>query len=183
MLADHLGIGRGGQPCDVAARAPEAGDQARSHWIERVQHDDRDRSCRLSGGLDPGRIGRHDGVDLETEKLGREAREPLGLPLRKPVVDRDVLTLDPTEVAQPVEERVNEMRDLRRARSDAEPADAGHPRGLLSADAVRPAEEREDDRAEELSSVHYRMSSSVRARTGGGLVSPSVLAIFMLMSS
>src|SRR5215510_12568899 len=54
---------------------------------------------------DRGALGNND-LDLVTaEQFGREVRQPLNLALCKSVFDGDVLSLKPTELAQPLSER------------------------------------------------------------------------------
>jgi hypothetical protein len=48
--------------------------------------------------------GRDDEVDLETDEIGREARQAIAAPLCIAVLDADVLPLDPSEVTEPLSE-------------------------------------------------------------------------------
>ena len=48
----------------------------------------------------PGPSCSHDDIDLETHQLGREPRLPLGPPLRKSVLDGDVLSFYVAKLAQ-----------------------------------------------------------------------------------
>ena len=79
---------------EVAARASEIGNQASRHRIARDGHNDRYRRRRLCG-----RSGRrcafcdHD-VDLKSDQIGSEGREPVVVSVRISVLEGDVAALD-----------------------------------------------------------------------------------------
>jgi hypothetical protein len=52
------------------------------------------------GSQSIGSGGRDDDVNLEMDEIGREVREAIVSALRIAVLDADVLSLDPTEVAE-----------------------------------------------------------------------------------
>jgi hypothetical protein len=85
----------------------------------------------LLGGPGRGGAGRNDNVDPEGSQLGREAREPLGLPLGISVFDHEVAALDITEVTQSPEESLSQMGARRRViRQIADPSDSGRRLGF-----------------------------------------------------
>src|SRR5215510_15390957 len=64
---------------------------------------------------DRGALGNND-LDLVTaEQFGRDVRQPLNLVLCKSVFDDDVLSLKPTELAQPLSERFEKPLGLGRS--------------------------------------------------------------------
>jgi len=52
------------------------------------------------GSQSIGRKGSDDDVNLEMDEIGCEVREAIASPLRMAVLDADVLSLDPPEVAE-----------------------------------------------------------------------------------
>jgi hypothetical protein len=51
-----------------------------------------------------GSHGRDDDVHVETDEIGREARQAIAAPLRIAVLEADVLPLDPSEVTETLPE-------------------------------------------------------------------------------
>ena len=63
---------------------------------------DGDVARRALGGTRFRCRGRKDHVHAEADKLGREARQTVELPIRKAILDVEILALDPAQIAQPL---------------------------------------------------------------------------------
>src|SRR5262249_39353386 len=109
-----------------------------------------------------------------------EASQPLRLPVRTPGLEDYGPALDVPEFAHPLTERIPPECPAREGAGVQEP-DPGH---LLR--WLRPGDERcgkEGGRyRDERSPVHYSITSSARASTDGGMVSPSAFAVLRLMA-
>ena len=68
--------------------------------VTRSHHNDRDSPGSFFGSQSIGSSGSDDDVNLETDEIGREVREAIVSTLRIAVLDADVLSLDPSEVAE-----------------------------------------------------------------------------------
>ena len=55
----------------------------------------------------------HDQINLKTNQVRRKLRQPLSLLLCKSVLDGDILSLNPSKLAQLLPERLQEDRDTR----------------------------------------------------------------------
>jgi hypothetical protein len=105
QLREYLHASGGiGDPCDVPPRLCEAGDEPAPDGIASTNHDDRNRRARVRCGCRGGRPQGYDDVDLEPEQLGRTGGKPI-VPIGEPVLDDDVLSFNPPELAQPLPER------------------------------------------------------------------------------
>ena len=82
----------------------QARDQSPSYQAYRIaaspHHDGDCLCCLLRLESRPSRL-RDDDVHLQTGQLGRELREPIGLPFRKSEFDGDVLSVNISEFLQP----------------------------------------------------------------------------------
>jgi hypothetical protein len=104
FLADAVG-----RPGDVATRAREARDEPLPDRIVGANHDDGNRRRGVLGCHRGRGRRRYDDVHLEANQLGSEVGQPVQPPLRKSIVDDDVLPFDPPELAQPLPEGLNKM--------------------------------------------------------------------------
>src|SRR5215468_1387708 len=77
-------------------------------------------------------IGRNDHVDVESNQLGGEVRQPFHLAARQPPLDGDGLTVDVPEFAEAGERGIGSRR--RRLHRASENADSGKLRPRLSGD-------------------------------------------------
>ena len=68
--------------------------------VTRTRHNDRDCPGSFFGSQSIGSSRSDDDVNLETDEIGCEVREAIVSTLRIAVLDDDVLSLDPSEVAQ-----------------------------------------------------------------------------------
>src|SRR5215471_16736063 len=99
--------------------------------------------------------------------------------LRPAIFDRDILALDMTGLGQSLAER-SDCRCIRPWCVTAKETDYRQPLLLRShLPDYRPKQQ--SDR--EIAPHHYSMTSSARARTDGGIVSPSALAVLRLTTS
>ena len=86
----------------------------------------------------------NDHVDVETDQLGSEAREPLELPLRSPDIEHKVLAFDVPQLLQPLLEGLEDLGPGRvgvRERGRRRPTRKTFPDGcaLAANDATRTA--------------------------------------------
>ena len=93
-----------GQPRDVAAGPRQALNQPTRNRVTRSRHNDRDCPGSVFGSQSIGSKGSDDDVNLETDEIGCEVREAIASTLRIAVLDADVLSLDPSEVAETLPE-------------------------------------------------------------------------------
>src|SRR5712692_4446745 len=99
-----------GEPRDVAARPSEAGHVAGADGIRVAREYYGNRRGRSLGrsSVDGSRC--NDDINLEPDQFLHQAWEPIEPPLGPAVLDRDVLSLDPTQIAQTLAERFERMR-------------------------------------------------------------------------
>jgi hypothetical protein len=125
--------------------------------------------------LDHGSRPRDQDVDGETDQLGCEVGEPLGLILRISPLDDEVLPLHVAQLVQPLQECLlpetsSRLRDrvpgTERIVADAEPADAGHLPRLLRVGDKRSREDAEGEGDEESNKTvrHGRLRHSRMCR-------------------
>jgi putative tryptophan/tyrosine transport system substrate-binding protein len=86
----------------IAARSRETRDKTGTDWVRRRNNDRYDRCRLLCRNNWCGRV-RHNDIDLEPDKLGRNLSQALSASLRPPIVDRDGTILNPTELTQPLD--------------------------------------------------------------------------------
>src|SRR6185436_18285312 len=118
-------------------------------------HDDNgNRPGRILRCYGSGRRNRCDDVDLEPHQVGREGRQPVETTLRESILDDDVLTFDPTMLAQPFAELLDESQAAGR-RTSSEIANSIDLACLLRVDAERFHRESNGDEPDESSSVDH----------------------------
>ena len=166
-----------GEAGDVAAGMRHARDKASLHRLDRVGEHHRDGSCGPADGLD-GRC-RH---DHDRFRLGRHQGGSGGGKFRRvwhhPVVDLDVLTLDPAESLQFLLERRHTGAVREHVVEAVQDADAVYFAGLLRTRRCRP-NCRAAKQRDELPSSHS-ITSSARPSIVAGTVMPSAFAVFRL---
>src|SRR5262245_29618305 len=179
VFANEIGAGKARQPREIAARPRKAGDEPARDRIDRTSKNNRYGRGSLLGSQSSARICGHNDIDLECHHLGRESGEPLELTLRRSEFDHYVATLNVTEVAKSLAERLWEVRARgqigRHVRYSSDIA------SLLSACAPRAHYGRAKE-SHELPSLHS-ITSSARASSEGGTVSPIAFAAFTLISN
>src|SRR6516162_1829546 len=100
-------------------------------------------AANLFGGDDCWGSRRNNEIDFEPHEFGRDLGEALVAALRPAILDCEVVTLDPTELAQPLHKRGDPVAlNQRRGR-------AQKPDGRLLARLLRPRRERPRNRAAE----------------------------------
>src|SRR5262249_19299905 len=92
------------QPCDVAAGPRQAVNKPTRHRITRSRHNDRDCPGSVFGSESIGSNRSHNDVNFETDEIGCEVREPLIPTLRISILDADVPSLNPSEIAETLPE-------------------------------------------------------------------------------
>src|SRR5262249_449074 len=127
-------------------------------------------------------IRREDEIDVETNHLLRQTREPLDLPVRPSVRNDDVATLDIAQLAQAFPNRVelhSRLRRLQRTRHQhANPRNCPRLLGTASQwPCSRTAEQRD-----ELAALHS-ITSSASASNVAGTSRPSALALLRLSTN
>jgi hypothetical protein len=112
-----------------------------------------------------------DEVWLETQELRREGGESLDLPRRPPVLNDEILALDPAALAQPVSECLPIPRDLRGGgrgvRENTDPNDL--PRLLRIGSEWYP-QEADGERGEEQGSATPQGQSTAKTRTAPPII-------------
>jgi hypothetical protein len=135
--------GRDCQAGHVGARPRKARRETTSHGITDLDENDRNGSCGVLRGYRCRRPLGQEHVHFRTNQVSSEIWKSLQLVLRPPKFHRDVLALDPAEIAQTVSKPLNDTRVSggRRAAQEAYPINL--PR-LLGLDGKRHGEENED---------------------------------------
>src|ERR1700694_1101386 len=95
-----------GQPRNVAAGLRKALNKPTCDRITRRRHHNRDCLGRAFGCESVRRNGSHDNINVQADEIDREVREYVGSLLRISVLNADVLSLDPSEVAETLPERL-----------------------------------------------------------------------------
>src|SRR5262249_49600292 len=120
----------------------------------------------------------HDDVHFEPDQLHREVGQPVEPTLSGSIVDDDILTLDPPELAQRLPERV----EVGPHKYPKKPYPTHLP-GLLRLSGERHGEEATGQRGNERSPCCHWITSSARASSDGGIVRPRAFAVFRLITS
>src|SRR5574341_680220 len=100
-----------GEPRDVAARPREAGDVAAADRIRVAREYYGNRRGLSLGRLCIDGARRNDDIDLEPDQFLRQGGKPVVLPLAPPILDRDILALDPTPTTHPVAKTLDGIRE------------------------------------------------------------------------
>jgi hypothetical protein len=98
-----------GQAGDVAPGAGQARDEPCAHRIRGERHDDRDGGRRSSGEGDRVVTPRHDGIDVQLDKLRHQGRQSVDLAVGESVIEPDVPPFDVAESLETVFERSQEV--------------------------------------------------------------------------
>ena len=93
-----------GQPRDVAAGPRQALNKPNCNRVTRRRHNDRDCPGSIFGSQSIGTTGSDDDVNLETDEIGREVGKAIASTLRISILNADVLSLNPSEVAETLPE-------------------------------------------------------------------------------
>ena len=83
LFANYFRSGVEGQSCDVPSGTGQAGDEPGSHRVDDGHHDDGDRLARVLGRVDQWRRRSHDDMDLQTNQISGEVRQPFVSPLMR----------------------------------------------------------------------------------------------------
>src|SRR5262249_30288449 len=164
----------------IAARPRQTCDQAGADRVPGHENDGDDRR-RLLGGHDSDSRRCDNDINPAPDELGRDLGEALVAPLRPTILDRDGATIDPTEFAQPLDQGGVPVAMGRRC---ARPYDSHGWQfaWLLRARRQRPARGGAADERDDLAPPHS-ITSSAMARSDGGTLRPSILAVSALMTS
>src|SRR5262249_19599222 len=115
------------------------------------------------------------------DEVGHKRRQAIVLATEQVVLHCDVLTFDVAGFVETLTERGHvALRGL--GRSGIDEAHDRH-RRLLCARRERPRSRRAAEQRDELATAAHSITSSAVARSDGGTVSPSILAVCMLMTS
>jgi hypothetical protein len=120
----------------------------------RLSHDNGDGVAHLLDYV--GRVGTFDNNDLDLvtmEQFGREIRQSLKLALRKPVLDGDAPSLNPTEVTQSLSERFEKALGIGQRSRTKEPNPVSFPL-LLTVGPERRKDEAENENDREPDPPH-----------------------------
>ncbi len=169
----------------IAARSRQIRDEPGADRVSNQSEDDRDDRCRLLCRDDRCGSRCDNDIDLEPDKLGRNLGGALAASLRPAVLDRNIATLGPAELAKPLHKNGGPLA-LSRSRIRAQETDGRHLRRLLCARGERPKNQWRDRRAAESGdefAAPHSITSSARASKVGGTSRPSTLAVLRLMAS
>jgi hypothetical protein len=103
-----------GQPRDAAAGPRQALNKPTRNRVTRSRHNDRDCPGSVFGNQSIGGKASDDDVNLETDKIGGEVREAIASTLRIAVLDADILSFNPSEVAETLPEGLVPERGIGR---------------------------------------------------------------------
>jgi hypothetical protein len=147
----------------------------------------------MSGCSHSSGTGSDENVDLELDELRGKTGKGLRLAVSKSKLKRDVLAFDVPEITKPEPQGRNcEMsrgvgaqnaRRSGRRRWGVEHTHQWDPAPRLPLGGERRREEAAGHSVEECAPVHYWITSSARASSDGGMVSPSAFAVLRLMTS
>ena len=167
---------------DVAARARKAGDQTAGHRIAfKVDRDYGNAARGAARRLHGRRACRQDGVDLLIDQVRRERRQARQISVGETDGHLDAGIAPVVRFAQALAHCRNACGHDRGLPGMQQPDLTGSPR-LLRACCDRPAGHRAADSQDELPSPHS-ITSSAAARSVGGTVRPSILAVCALTTS
>jgi hypothetical protein len=146
-------------------------------------HDNRDRARGLMRDHSAFLAVGDDDVDRQPDQFSGHFGQPAGVPGGEPVLDRDVSAFDVAELAQSLAKSVEYPgRTPLRRRQDADAE--GFPRLLRCAGPWRAGRHgNERHRQKRCGRAPHSMTSSARPRIDGGIVTPSVFAVFRLTTS
>jgi hypothetical protein len=94
--------------CNISARLRQAGHEPSGHRIGRSRHDYRDSVCCFLGGTGRGISTWDNYINAKPDQIGCEIWEPFVSPFRPSIPDRNVLSLDVTEVTKSLPECLDE---------------------------------------------------------------------------
>src|SRR4029453_7929343 len=103
-----------GQSRDISSRARQAVDDPLGYRVRGCSHDDRDRVCGLLCGQRCGAGRCDDDVQFETNHFVGEAWKSISTVLPVPAFNHDILALDPSVVAKPLQKYFFPRRCRRR---------------------------------------------------------------------
>src|SRR5437763_6944927 len=142
--------------------------------------DDGDRVGRQPGRLDLGRRAREHDAGIHADQFGCRCVHLLDR-VRPPVFDDQVLALDITEIAQARPEGLDTA--LRSSSgTETQKSDPPNSAGLLGARDQGPCRQYSAAEQQQIAPVHS-MTSSARASSDCGTVSPSAFAVLRLMTN
>jgi len=119
-MATRVALGVG-QASNVPAWPGEARHQAQGHRVAHDRPNDRDRPSCLSGGLDRDSSRHNQDINPELDEGGQKSWVPIKVAVCPSVLDGNVLPFDPSMLSQPLPERFQRRRELRRVRVAKEP--------------------------------------------------------------
>src|SRR5215831_2263618 len=174
----HAEIGNAG---DVATGPVKVCDEAGLHGVAGGAEHDRDRRrCALGCECRRHAEGRGDEGDSAANEVGCQFRQAIGVVMRPPELDGQVLALDVAALAQSLAESSHSICERLR-RAELEQPDYRQ-RRLLRARRERPCGCRAAEKRYELAALHS-ITSSARASSIGGTSMPSALAVLTLRAS
>jgi hypothetical protein len=170
-----------GDAGDVAARPVETGDEAKLNRVAAACEDDRDCRGRRFGYNCLGAAMRSDHRHLTAYQIGCKVGQSIILVLRPAILDRHILALDVAGFTNALPECGQKTCTIGRRPRAAEEPDHRY-RCLLSPRRDRPRSRRAADERDELATPDHSITSSARASSDGGTVTPSAFAVVRLMT-
>src|SRR5262245_60137382 len=116
MFARDLRSWIAGHPGDIPPRLRETGDQPAPDGIEGTHEDNRDRGGGVLGSLYASRTQSKDQIHRQPDEPGGKVGKPVKVALRIAALKGDVLSLHIAEIAQPLDEWLEEGRKPRSRR-------------------------------------------------------------------
>src|SRR5262249_29726575 len=126
-------------------------------------------------------LPRHDDIDLEADELGRDLGKTFAPSLRPAILDRNGAPLNPAEFVQSLHKGGGPGTPSRR-RGYAQEPNGWQLARWLRRRRERPRGRRAAEKRDEVAAPHSS-TSSARARSVGGSVTPRTLAVIILMIS
>src|SRR5215831_17097113 len=157
----------------------KARDQAELDRINAHPKDDRNSLGRCFSGKNRRRVDRGDHGHLSTNQLGSQGRQLVIVSVGPPIFDRHIPALVITGSTEAATECLHKVCCCA-GRGGVHVANDGHSR-LLRPRRERPRRRRAAKQRDELAPPHHSITSSARASSVGGTVSPIALALRKLI--
>jgi hypothetical protein len=151
------------EACDVATRSRHARDQAVDDRVREQCEDDRSDRCGLLCRDHRSGHRRENDIDFQPDELRRDLGEALSASFRPPILDRKAAPLNPTEFAQPLNERSNPFAVGCRCAGDKNPDSWRLPR-LLRPRYERSCDSRASENRDKLAALHIPPPPGIRER-------------------
>src|SRR5262245_47345897 len=169
---------------EVAARPRHIGNKTLRDGIGDLNEHDRHRARGLLNDRKVGRGGGQDHIRRQPDQLRRINARKRGVASAPASIDAKILAFNPSQLTKSLDEcRVIRLPHRIGCGAIHKHTDAPHPFSLLRAHGERPSCCRAAEQRDELAPGTHSITSSARAMSIGGSVSPRILAVSALMTS